>query len=234
MRARRVAVIVTWLIVGTVLSFRPAAAQTANKQINVTGTGPGDYAFSPAGGSIASGQTVLWENHTDAPHTATADSGEFNVSIPSGSGNRSSAVTISGSPRTISYHCSIHSTMKGTLQVTPGMATTSPPTTSAPAATPTTARGATATTAKTGATATTSARATSTSNNFDALTTTSEEPTTSTTAGQVAIKQSKKGGGGNPLAIGALGVGIAAVLAGGAYGMYRLGGRATQPTAKKR
>ncbi len=227
MRWLRLALVGAALVLGGASGVAPASGQSANKQVNVVGP---PFAFSPGGGSIASGQTILWENQTETAHTAT--SSEFNASIPAGSGRRSAAVPIVGGPRTIDYHCSIHPEMTGTLQVTaggppPAPPPPPPPPPPAPAATSTTRRP-TATTARGAATTrqpatTVVGDATSTTVGFGVLAPTTTSETTSTTAGQVAIKEENDDGGGTSgVVIAALLVPIAAVLGGGGYALYRL------------
>jgi plastocyanin len=224
MRWMRIGLAALTVFLGATFIVSPARAQTADKQINVTGSGPGDFAFTP--GSIASGQSVLWENQTGVAHTATA-SGEFDVSIPAGSGSRSGVVQITGAPRTITYHCSIHSTMTGTLQVTAAVSTTSRPATTTSRPTATTVRAAGATTTSRRVTTTSGGSATSTTETTTLeTTTTSEESTTTSSTGDIAIKEKKTGGGTNGVLVGVLVLAILGVLGGGGYAIYRLRGPA--------
>jgi plastocyanin len=76
----------------------------------------GSFAFDPGSITIKAGDTVEWTNETSAPHTATADGGEFD------SGRlRPGAPPFShtfNAPDNIDYHCEIHPSMTGTVIVT--------------------------------------------------------------------------------------------------------------------
>jgi plastocyanin len=72
--------------------------------------GPG---FSPTPLTVAAGTTVTWGNNDGTLHTATSDASLWNVSLqPGGTG----AFTFA-TPGTYTYHCSVHSFMKGTIVV---------------------------------------------------------------------------------------------------------------------
>jgi len=75
------------------------------------------YSFSPASVTIAKGTKVVWTNTTDAPHTVTPDTANaFTASSNVAEDQTYSFVfTTAG---TFSYHCNIHSYMKGTITVT--------------------------------------------------------------------------------------------------------------------
>jgi plastocyanin len=82
----------------------------ANYSVNIQG-----FAFSPATLTIAAGSTVTWTNLDAAPHTITADdTSQF------ASGNIAQNgifVHTFSAPGTYAYHCSIHTSMKGTIIV---------------------------------------------------------------------------------------------------------------------
>ena len=80
--------------------------------------GKGDNAYdpNPFTVSIAAGGVVKWGNDDGITHTVTADDVSF-ISGSIGSGNTfSHTFTTEG---TVTYHCSIHPTMVGTIQVDP-------------------------------------------------------------------------------------------------------------------
>jgi plastocyanin len=86
----------------------PAARQVSATIQNI--------AFSPNPITIARGTTVTWTNLDGVPHTVTADDGSW------GSGTLGHGTTYSHvftSPGSYTYHCAIHSFMKGTVMVTP-------------------------------------------------------------------------------------------------------------------
>ena len=89
---------------------QPARAQDASVSIV-------DFDFSPGSLEVAAGTTVTWTNDGDAPHTVTADRGEFD------SGELASGDTYSftfDTPGTYAYHCEIHPNMTATIVVTGG------------------------------------------------------------------------------------------------------------------
>lgn len=94
----------------------PPTGGTANVTITITGMNGGN-SFSPNPGTVKVGQTVAWRNADVITHTATADNGSFNTgSIAPGSTSNPITMTTTGA---FGYHCSIHPTMVGTLNVTP-------------------------------------------------------------------------------------------------------------------
>ena len=212
MRWLRLGLVGAVLLLGG-LTIAPAAGQNANKQINITGP---PFAFDPAGAQIDSGLSFLFENRTTEEHNIV--SAEFTRHVNAGIEQRSQPVQISGGPRTIAYHCTIHDSMTGSLQV---VGSTPAATSTTVAASPATTRAGVTTTRK-GATtiATTGTFDTQTS----VLDTTTSEPASSTTAAPLAIKEASKGGGTSSAAIAGILVAIVAVLGGGAYALYRLRG----------
>jgi len=74
-----------------------------------------DSAFAPNALTVSSGTTdITITNNDTATHTFTLDDGSVDVSIPAG---QTKAVTVEISA-TAGFHCSIHTTMTGTLTVT--------------------------------------------------------------------------------------------------------------------
>ena len=116
----------------TLLPGTPARAAVTDATI-------ANFTFSPDPITIPVGGTIKWTNtDVNVTHTVTADDGSFD----SGSlGTHGTFVHSFGQAGTITYHCNIHSSMHGTIQV--GAATT---TTTAPVATTTTTAAPTTTT----------------------------------------------------------------------------------------
>ena len=78
--------------------------------------------YQPDPAQVQPGSKVTWQNKDSAPHTATADDKSFDTgTIQPGS---SGSATINGQGK-ISYHCTIHPFMKGTLQVGGGNSSSS-------------------------------------------------------------------------------------------------------------
>lgn len=75
----------------------------------------GAQSYSPNPGTVRAGQTVAWRNGDSVTHTATADGGAFNTgSIAPGATSTAIRMPTAGS---LAYHCSLHPSMVGTLQV---------------------------------------------------------------------------------------------------------------------
>ncbi|SMY07923.1 cupredoxin domain-containing protein [Flavimaricola marinus] len=85
------------------------AARAATHQVSIQG-----FAFSPASITIAAGDTVVFTNADNAPHTATADSGAFDTGRL---GRDASAQLTFSNPGTYTYFCNFHRNMKGSITV---------------------------------------------------------------------------------------------------------------------
>lgn len=90
-----------------------------------------NFSFSPSPVQIAVGATLKWTNLDSSAHTVTADDGSWTSTSLNKDGTFSHTFS---QPGTVRYHCSIHDTMTGTVEV--GAAT---PTTAEPTSTTTTA-----------------------------------------------------------------------------------------------
>ncbi|TAL57956.1 MAG: amidase [Nanoarchaeota archaeon] len=90
----------------------PAVApQPAAGTVNVDISG---FAFSPSTITVDSGTTVTWTNKDSVQHSATSDNGAFDTGIFSSGESKSFTFTKSG---TYNYHCSVHTSMRGTVIV---------------------------------------------------------------------------------------------------------------------
>ncbi|HVM20446.1 MAG TPA: plastocyanin/azurin family copper-binding protein [Egibacteraceae bacterium] len=74
-----------------------------------------DFRFAPADLKVPSGTTVTWQQTGDAPHTVTADGGEFDSGIIDAGGSFAHTFDEAG---TYAYLCSLHPQMAGTVTVT--------------------------------------------------------------------------------------------------------------------
>jgi len=90
-------------------SSTPAAADVT---ITINGMA-GDQSFSPSPGAAKPGQTVAWRNADSVTHTATG-TGFDTGSIAPGATSSPIAFATAG---TFQYHCTIHPSMVGTLNV---------------------------------------------------------------------------------------------------------------------
>jgi plastocyanin len=91
------------------------AAGAADVTVVITGEND-NMSFSPNPATVKVGQTVAWRNGDFVEHhSATADLGAFNTGIinPQGT-SKSITVATAGS---FGYHCEIHRSMVGTLNV---------------------------------------------------------------------------------------------------------------------
>jgi len=81
------------------------------------------FAFAPSSVTVNVGDTVEWTNGDPVSHTATADDGSWDTGTIAGSTNASISFDTAG---TFPYHCSIHSTMHGTIVVEAAAPTPTP------------------------------------------------------------------------------------------------------------
>ena len=91
-------------------STSPAAGASAGSAVTVE-----DFDFNPDTIRVKVGTTVTWTN-TGVTHTVTADKGLFDSGALK-SGEAFSFTFAKGG--TFTYHCAIHSSMRGTVTVTP-------------------------------------------------------------------------------------------------------------------
>jgi plastocyanin len=75
----------------------------------------GGMSFAPAAASLQVGQQVRWHNADTTVHTATQDGGGFDTGflLP---GATSAPITMTAAG-TLRYHCSVHPSMVGALNV---------------------------------------------------------------------------------------------------------------------
>lgn len=76
----------------------------------------GANSYSPNPASVQVGQQIRWHNVDSIVHTATRDGGGFDTGLIS-PGATSAPITIN-TAGSLSYHCAVHPTMAGTLNVT--------------------------------------------------------------------------------------------------------------------
>jgi plastocyanin len=122
-------------LAAVLLPVTPASAAVTDAAI-------ANFSFSPDPVTIAVGDSVKWTNTDNAGHTVTADNGSFGSATLSPQGTFTQRFN---QPGTIAYHCELHESMRGTVQVQGATTTTAAPTTTTTAA-PTTATAAPTTT----------------------------------------------------------------------------------------
>ena len=99
------------LLLAAALAGAPMAARAATIRVAIT-----DYAFAPARVTVHPGDTVVWTNDDEVPHTVTALDGRFASGALAPGGRYRQHFTRVGAVR---YHCAIHPEMQGTVVVAP-------------------------------------------------------------------------------------------------------------------
>ncbi|MEY2470792.1 MAG: hypothetical protein QOK28_121 [Actinomycetota bacterium] len=136
-------------------------------------TGDCNHASGDGNFTIHVGDEITWRNCTQAAHTVTANDSSFDSGNISSGGSYSH--TFSAPADAITYHCSIHSYMTGTIKVTGESSTTQTTPTTQATTTPTTAKA----TTTTKPTTTTTVANTTTSDDLNGVF--AEEPSTEPT-----------------------------------------------------
>jgi plastocyanin len=73
-----------------------------------------EFTYGPDPLTVQAGGKVIWLNQDTAPHTATADDGSFDTGVLERGKLKSETFKQAG---TFTYHCEIHPTMHGTVEV---------------------------------------------------------------------------------------------------------------------
>jgi plastocyanin len=94
------------------------AAETPIVRPTAAGVQMLDFEYSPATLTVPVGTTVTWVNSGVAPHTVTAADNSFDSGMIKKGASFSRTFT---SPGTLSYLCTYHPNMTGTLIITPGV-----------------------------------------------------------------------------------------------------------------
>lgn len=88
----------------------PSSQVPSNTPVQIS-----SFTFSPNSITISAGTSVTWTNMDSASHTITSDSGSELASQTLSNGQSYSHTF--NAPGTYTYHCSIHTMMKGTIIV---------------------------------------------------------------------------------------------------------------------
>jgi len=96
-----------------VASIAPAASPSAPSAAGTTAEIKG-FAFVPPAVTAKVGDTITWTNNDTTAHTVTLDDKSVDSANIAPGATFSHAFTAAG---TFPYHCSIHTTMKGTITV---------------------------------------------------------------------------------------------------------------------
>jgi plastocyanin len=97
--------IVAALTLGTTIPAHAATIQISMENLE----------FSPAEATAKVGDTIEWINKDILAHTATARSGDFDVTIPP----KKTVTSILKKAGAVDYYCRFHPNMKAVLTVTP-------------------------------------------------------------------------------------------------------------------
>jgi plastocyanin len=93
-----------------------AAAAPASAPAGANSVTIASFAFAPPSLTVAPGQTVTWTNKDTTTHTVTEDKGAWDSKNLAVGGTFQQKFDQAG---TFTYHCNIHSSMKGTVVVQP-------------------------------------------------------------------------------------------------------------------
>ena len=119
-RSRLIALAALTAIAAIALASSVVLAATHTVNIQETD----QYHFVPPTINVTVGDTVHWQNQSDAPHTVSSDSGsDLNGSIAANTGSYDKTFDAAG---TWKYHCNVHDYMHGTVVVSEAGATQPP------------------------------------------------------------------------------------------------------------
>jgi plastocyanin len=98
------------IVAALALGVMSVSARAATIQITME-----NLVISPAEASAKVGDTVEWINKDIFAHTATAQNGDWDVTMPP----KKTVTSVLKKAGTIDYYCRFHPNMKATLIVTP-------------------------------------------------------------------------------------------------------------------
>ncbi len=107
----------------------PPTATPAQSAVSIV-----DFAFNPGTITIQAGQTVVWTNNGQAPHTVTADDNSWTSNLLNHGDTYSKRFD---TPGVYHYHCSVHPNMTAAVVVNGPASTPTPTDTPTPSPTPT-------------------------------------------------------------------------------------------------
>jgi plastocyanin len=113
-----VIIVVAVLAVGGYLIYRNSynkstSSSSSSTSVSTNSVNINNFAFDPSNITVTAGSKITFTNKDSVTHTVTADNGKFNQQVNAGA---TTTITISD-PGTYGFHCSIHSSMKGTIIV---------------------------------------------------------------------------------------------------------------------
>ena len=124
---KRLLLLAALSVLALVVFVAAAVAQGAGVEAvpmeDARSVGIGDNFFDPPDAAVEPGTTITWTNNGARPHTVTADDGSFD----SGVLNPGDSYTVAFDGQGIvTYHCTIHPEMRGSVTVGGGGGTAPP------------------------------------------------------------------------------------------------------------
>ena len=105
MLSRRLLLLVALLSLGAAVPAQAATIQIVMENLVIL----------PAEASVKAGDTIEWINKDVFAHTATAQNGDFDVTMPP----KKTVTSVVTKPGTVEYYCRFHPNMKAVLNITP-------------------------------------------------------------------------------------------------------------------
>src|SRR5215203_1617616 len=115
---KRLLLLVVLLMIALLVFVSAAGAQDSGVEAvpvqDARSVDIGDNFFDPPDATVEPGSTITWTNSGARPHTVTADDGSFD----SGVLNPGESYTVAFDGQgTVTYHCTIHPEMRGSVTV---------------------------------------------------------------------------------------------------------------------
>lgn len=107
--AKKLAVVTIVLVLAAMVGAACSSGGSSGNTVSISG-----YAFNPASLTVSTGTTVTWTNNDSVTHNITSDTGAFSSSDLGPGQTYSYTFNQAG---TFAYHCSIHTSMHGTVTV---------------------------------------------------------------------------------------------------------------------
>jgi plastocyanin len=105
MLSRRLLLLVALLSLGAAVPAQAATIQIVMENLVIL----------PAEASVKAGDTIEWVNKDVFAHTATAQNGDFDVTMPP----KKTVTSVVQKAGTVEYYCRFHPNMKAVLNITP-------------------------------------------------------------------------------------------------------------------
>ena len=115
---KRLLLLAALSVLALVVFVPPAVAQDGGVEAvpvqDARSVGIGDNFFDPPDAAVEPGTTITWTNNGARPHTVTADDGSFDSGVLNPGDSYTVAFDGQG---TVTYHCTIHPEMRGSVTV---------------------------------------------------------------------------------------------------------------------